>query len=115
MYEAVARIYLEMMKDNNGAQKAIDAAPTGIEDVYDDDRNPDDPNEALKLYWPSTHLWSDFVDLQARIDVNRAIEMIQGIRDEEIRAIEQVMFASSLLHVPLWRGTSPLVARRSSR
>ena len=64
--------------------------------LYEKDTDSSDPNQAIKGYWPSASLWRTCVVLAARISPRAATEVINGVKDDEIRASQRVAFAISL-------------------
>src|SRR5919205_797992 len=53
---AAADLY-RRMGDTDSAKKAVEKAMSLAEKVYRQDTDADDPNKALKAYWPSTQTW----------------------------------------------------------
>jgi hypothetical protein len=83
-------------EDAKGALKVI---LKKAEDVYAEDNDADDPNQAFKGSWPSTSLWQRCVKTAAKISPDLAHEIIAGIPDSEIATFEKVAYANSLLGV----------------
>lgn len=94
------------------ARKLLDAASVEVRKAYEDDHDPDNPNQALKLFWGSTQGWRDIIAVAAKISDQNALDIIKDIPDEEIQSLERVMLAGIWLDVPVWRGTSPMVSKK---
>jgi hypothetical protein len=110
-----AAIYYAKLGDLGKAQSVLKQASRMVEDIYHQDANPDDPNQAIKLFWPSSQHWSDIVEAAAALSPSCAEDVIAAIDDEEINASAKVTAAASLLKTPIWRGTSPMVIQRPIR
>ena len=85
--------------DQEGAKKALRRLAKIAEKLYAGDHDSDDPNQAFKGMWPSTHVWRKCVQLAARISAELAEEVIAGISDPEIESFQKVAYATSLLGV----------------
>ena len=59
-----------------------------------------DPNQLIKLNWPSTHAWWNLVSLAARVSPDFASQMLTEIPDPEIATLEKVEFGKTLLGSP---------------
>jgi hypothetical protein len=101
-----ARIYLKL-KDEKSAEKALEKAADSARKLYDQDTNADDPNRALKLYWPSTMMWQEVVPEQDKVSQQLALTTIKEIPDPEIQALARVWLASSVLDVHMQAYSSP--------
>jgi hypothetical protein len=109
-----AAIYYAKLGDLEQAQSVLKRASRFVADVYHEDANPNDPNQAIKLFWPSSQHWGDIVEVAAALSPSCAEQIIADINDDEIRASAEVTAAASLLRTPIWRGTSPMVIRRDT-
>ncbi|HEY6272383.1 MAG TPA: hypothetical protein VIX19_10365 [Terriglobales bacterium] len=101
---AAADLYLEM-DDKNKADKVVSEGFKVAEKLLEADVNPDSPNEALKAWWPSTDAYRRFVDVETKISDPATLNVLKEIKDPEIRTTESIMFARSLLGLPLKRFT----------
>jgi hypothetical protein len=95
----VARLYLEL-EDTASARKAIEKGMTIADKAYKQDTNADDPNTALKAYWPSTEAYRSMLRLAGRISPGWAMELANGISDPEMKAMVQIALAEAWLDVP---------------
>lgn len=94
-----AKIYLEM----DDKDKAEDVVTEGLGiagKMLDADMNPDDPNKALKAWWPSADAYRRFVEIETNISHPAAAKLIQEIKDPDMRTTESIMFGRALLGVP---------------
>ena len=95
-------IYLQMDEKSN-AEKVVSEGFKVAEKLLDNDANPDNPNQALKAWWPSADAYRRFVEVQAKISHPATLNVLKEIKDPEIRATESIMVARSLLGLPLKR------------
>lgn len=75
------------------------------------DADPENPNRAIRIYWPSTQAYRDLLAVHAKISLPETNEAMSKIPDHGVRALERVMFASAILKTPVWANTSPSVIR----
>ncbi len=103
------------MQDTDLAKEFIKASNKAARWLYDKDHDPEDPNRALKLFWPSTQAWKELVLTAARISNKDATDLLADIPDPEIRALETVTLAGDWLGVPIWRSTSAMVSHKNRK
>jgi len=94
--EQVPELYLTL-GDPDDARDTLDELVKIAEKLYRYDSDVNDPNQAFKGMWPSVNVWRRCVSLAAKLASTRAEEIIQGIPDPDIRALERITFANSLL------------------
>jgi len=99
---SAATIYLQM-DDKDNAEKLVGDGFKIAEKMLDNDANPDNPNQALKAWWPSADAYRRFVEVEAKISHPATLNVLREIKDPEIRATESIMFARSLVGLPLKR------------
>ena len=73
--------------------------------LLDNDINPDNPNKALKAWWPSTDAYSRLIEIETKISHPVTAKMLQEIKAPDIRALESIMFARALPGLPMKRVT----------
>lgn len=100
------------LNDASRAADAVNVASNSARAIYAQDANPDDPNSALKLYWPSAMAWRDALTLAQKVSPELALDVLKDMPDPEIRAAEDVFLAGLWLNVQPWSDTSPLVGHR---
>ena len=66
------------------------------------DRDPSDPNLAIKSAWPSTVNAEAFAVLATKVSPDFALEMIKGVRDSDIQLMARVILAR------MWLGERPV-------
>lgn len=101
---SAADIYLQM----DDKDKAEDVVGDGLglaARLLDHDVNPDNPNKALKAWWPSTDAYRRLVEIETKISHPATAKLLQEIKDPDIRALESIMFARALLGLPMKRVT----------
>jgi hypothetical protein len=99
---STADLYLQMGEKEN-AEKTIAEGFAAAAKLLESDVNPDNPNTGLKAWWPSTDAYRRFIDIETRISRDATLNALKEIGDPEIRATESIMFARSLLGLPLKR------------
>lgn len=102
------------MGEYDSAWDACLQASKPISVIYKKDSAGDDPNQALKLFWPSVHAWRDVVQTTSKISVQRTFDILKEIPDEQIQVLEEVMVASAWMNVPVWTDVSPMVFHKDS-
>lgn len=105
----IAKSYLDI-ENPDSAQKALDEGFKLSEKMLTDDTNADDPNKALKAYWPSVESFRQFLEIEDKISRDDAITKLDEIQDPEMQTIERVMFTQVLLGKPM---RSSVVSRKT--
>ncbi len=93
------RLYLQM-GETEEAKKTVERGLDVGDKMLKDDSNADDPNKALKAYWPSAEAYRSMLRLAVRISPAWAQERAAEISDPEMKVIAQIAMAGSLLDVP---------------
>jgi hypothetical protein len=86
-------------KDAETAQLAIDKGMKIAEKLYARDTDASDPNQAMKIHWPSVGLWRRLAEVGARIAPDAAEDLANSGPDPEIRALQRVACANAWLGV----------------
>ena len=81
--------------------------------LRDQDNDPDDPNTAIKAFWPSVCAYSVLVQNAAQISPQTALRRIQEIKDPEILLLLEVKLADKQLGGDAV-GSSAMVHKRLS-
>lgn len=89
-----------VMGDNDGAESAISEGIKVAERLLEKDLNPDDPNKALKAWWPSANAYRSFVEAQTKVSRVQTLALLKEIKDPEIRTIESITYARTMLGLP---------------
>jgi hypothetical protein len=100
--DVAASVYLEM-GDSNSAAKIVGEGFKVADKLLEKDLDPEDPNKALKAWWPSADAYRRFVDVQTKISQRETPNVLKEIKDPEIRAFESIMYARALLGLPMKR------------
>jgi hypothetical protein len=101
---SAADLYLQM-EAKDAAEKVVAEGFKVAEKLLVDDTNAESPNQSLKAWWPSTDAYRRFVEIETKISYRLTLAVLKEIKDPEIRTTESIMFARSLLGVPLKRFT----------
>ena len=91
-----ARLYLEM-DDKDKAEDVVGEALKVAAKMLENDMNPDDPNKALKAWWPSTNAYRQMVEIETKISHPATAKLLQEIKDPDVRTVESINFARALL------------------
>ncbi|MBZ5511462.1 MAG: hypothetical protein LAN70_09875 [Acidobacteriia bacterium] len=94
-----ADIYLKM-GETDDAKGVIEKGLAAAESAYKKDSNADDPNKALKAYWPSAEAYRGMLRLAVRISPVWAANLVKEISDPEMKVVAQIAMAASLLDIP---------------
>lgn len=97
--QQAAAMYLEMGEAGE-ARKTIEKALESAAKLYKQDADADDPNKALKAYWPSTGAYVGLLRTAALMAPDWALEQLKEIPDDDIRALAQIAMAAALLGQP---------------
>jgi hypothetical protein len=94
-----ARLYLDM-GETDDAKKTIERGLKAADEMYKQDDNADDPNKALKAYWPSTEAYRSLLRIAGQISPAWALKLAGEISDPEIKVLVQIALAGAWLDVP---------------
>lgn len=97
-----ARIYLQI-GEKDSAQAVVGEGFKAAEKMLARDTDANDPNKALKAWWPSADAYRRFVEVQTKISMQSAAKILKEIGDPEIRASASIMVSRSLLDLPTRR------------
>lgn len=98
-----AKHYLDL-SEKEAAQKTMAKGIGVCKKLYEKDTNADDPNQAIRPFWPSADCMRSFVNLAGKISNDAALETAKEIDDPEILLFERINIANVALGVP--RGMS---------
>ena len=81
--------------------------------LYHEDSDDDDPNTALKAFWPSTNAYCALLRQAAHVSHTWAISLLQLIKDPAVRVAAETALAGGWLNAPLGPGTM-MTTKKSS-
>jgi hypothetical protein len=93
---SAAAVYLEM-SDTDRAEDVVHEGIKVAAKMLDEDMNPDDPNKALKVWWPSADAYRQMVEVETKISHPATSKLLEEIKDPDIRTVESITFARALL------------------
>lgn len=93
---SAAKMYLEM-DDKDRAEDVVHEGLKVAAKMLDEDMNPDDPNKALKAWWPSADAYRQMVEVETKISHPATSKLLEEIKDPDIRTVESITFARALL------------------
>jgi hypothetical protein len=75
-------------------------------ELYREDIDPKNPNEALKAFWPSTSDIRGILYRAGKSVGKGAVSLLDRIPDRDLRLFAQIEFAAALAGLPAWQETS---------
>ncbi len=100
LYENAADLYLRL-EEPQSARKAIEKGAGLVEKVRKQDTDSDDPNKALKVFWPSTAAWVRLAQLASKVSPDLVLSIIRETPDPDVQLLQRIMLAGTYLQVPL--------------
>ena len=102
------------IKEVDLAKKLLKEGMGQAEKLRSKDTDSDDPNLALKAWWPSTAMLSKLILTASRISSRTALDVTQEITDPEIRLFCQVRLANRQLGARIGRTVVMLFRKQST-
>ncbi len=96
---SAAKLYLEL-DETASARRVVEKGMSIADKIYKQDTNSDDPNKALKAYWPSAEAYRSFLRVAARISPAWALQLTNEITDQDMKGLVQIALAQTWLDVP---------------
>jgi hypothetical protein len=97
---ASADIYLQM-GDTDKAEDVVSEGLSVAALLLESDLNAGNPNKALKAWWPSADAYRRMIEIETKISHPATAKLLESIKDPDLNTVESIMFARSLLGVPL--------------
>jgi hypothetical protein len=91
---------IAIAKEMDEADLALNLFRSGMEQadrMRNHDNDPDDPNTAIKAFWPSVCAYSGLVLAASQISPQTALQRIQEIKDPEVLLLLEVKLANKQL------------------
>src|SRR5262249_35997246 len=107
---------ITIAKEIDDVDLSLDLFRSGMEQaerLRSEDANPDDPNIAIKAFWPSVCAYSGLILAASQISPQTALQRIQEIKDPEILLLLEVKLANKQLGARDFQ-SSAMVHKRSS-
>ncbi len=92
-YLADMAVLYRRLGRKSDAKKAANAGLKAAEVLYGEDSDGEDPNQALKAYWPSTAAWHLFLVIMEGVSEQPIDQLVAEIPDSEIRTHESIALA----------------------
>ncbi len=112
-YGVASEIYIKINKLDD-AKGSIESGLKVAGKLYEKDSDEDDPNTALKAFWPSTNAYCVMIRQAAGISQTWAIALLQGIKDPEIKVAAETALAGGWLQSPTGPSTIMTTKRTSN-
>jgi hypothetical protein len=93
-----AELYLQM-GETDDAKKVVERGFAVSEKLFKTDTNADDPNKALKAFWPSAEAYRSFTRLAGQISPEWALTNLKEISDPEMKVLAETALAQGWLDV----------------
>jgi hypothetical protein len=97
-----ANIYIQM-DETDSARKVVEKGMALADKAYKSDANADDPDKALKAYWPSTEGYRSFLRVASKISPQWAASLLKDIADPEVKVSAEAAMALQYMGVPSGR------------
>lgn len=97
---SAAALYLQL-GDDDSAERMVSEGFKAADKMLEQDNDANDPNGALKAWWPSTDAYRRFIEVETKISRRSTANILKEIKDPEIRTVESIMVARTLLGVPM--------------
>ncbi|MGA3212777.1 MAG: hypothetical protein ABSD20_15835 [Terriglobales bacterium] len=107
--KAATGLYVQMGEVEN-AKATIEKGMGVAAKSYASDANADDPNKALKAYWPATDAYRGLLNQAAGISPLWTMTLLKEISDPEVKVASETALAGRWLNVPL--GASIIMTER---
>ncbi len=98
LLRSAADLYLQM-SETEDAKKVVERGFKLADNLQATDTNADDPNKALKAYWPSAEAWRSFTRLAGQISAPWATTLVNEISDPDMKVMAQTALAQQWLDV----------------
>ncbi len=105
-------LYLRL-HDDDSAKSTLTRGVVLAEKAYKQDSDAEEPNRAIKAFWPSTAAYRWFCSEAAELSPALAAEISAQISDPELRVMGEIAVAQAWLKLP--EGTTPVITARKSR
>jgi hypothetical protein len=109
MMRDAAETYLRM-DETDSAKKVIEKGLGLADKAYKADANADDPNKALKAYWPSTEGYRSMLRVASKISPQWAATLLKDIADPDVKVSAEAAMALQYIGAPA--GPSRVVTAR---
>lgn len=96
MVTSAAGLYLQM-EDSDAAKKTVEKGLKIADQVFKQDTNADDPNKALKAYWPSAEAYRSLLRVAGKVSPTWAMELLKDVSDPEMKGMCQMALAQAWL------------------
>lgn len=96
---SAAELYLAM-GEREDAKAALELASQAVWELYKKDSDKDDPNTALKAFWPSVIMWQHLVSMANKISANALASILKSITDQDIRLLAILGLEGDKLGLP---------------
>ncbi len=103
------------MDDKDKVEDVVGEGLSTAAKLLELDVNSDDPNKALKAWWPSTDAYRRLIEIETKISHPAAAKMLREISDPEIHTVESIMFARALLGIPMERVMTQEKTKKGNR
>lgn len=97
-----ANLYLQM-DETDSAKKVVEQGLEFADKAYKDDANADDPNRALKAYWPSTEGYRSMLRVASKISPRWAASLLKDIDDPDVKVTAEAAMALQYMGMPAGR------------
>jgi hypothetical protein len=97
-YRAAAETYIKL-GELDSAQVTVEKGLAAAKTLYKHDADPDDPNKAMKAFWPATNAYCDLLRIAGKISPGWALTLLKDLPDPEVRVAAESSLAEQLMGV----------------
>lgn len=104
-----------VLKNMPDAKSMVEKGLVDARKIYATDADQDDPNQALKAFWPATDAYCKLLRLAGRISPPWALALLKEIDDAEVRVAAGVALANELLGSPDVQSVLMTITKKGTR
>jgi hypothetical protein len=97
-YRAAAETYIKL-GETDSAQVTVEKGLAAAKTLYKRDSDPDNPNKAMKAFWPATNAYCGLIRLAGQISPSWSLALLKEISDPDMKAAAESALAGQLLGV----------------
>ena len=109
---SAAQIYLSMGATDD-AKSAVEKQLEAAAKALKKDTDTDDPNLALRAYWPSTNAYASALRMAGKIDPTWAFTLLKEMPDAAVRFASEMSLAQDWLKIPVGLTTTIYATKNS--
>lgn len=97
-YRAAAETYIKL-GELDSAQVTVEKGLAAAKTLYKRDADPDNPNKAMKAFWPATNAYCDLLRIAGKISPAWALTLLKEISDPEVKVAAESILAGQWMGI----------------